>query len=255
MKDIFIIGGGTSLKNFDFSKLNDKITIVSNKSIFDVPNANYFITTDYTFINYLRFRGLYDVWRKHPAKKIFVANCIANHIQNINGKITDLKYNLEYDLQDFDEVIICKSAKDIGFDLEHFNSGYNSGFCTFQYAILMGYKNIYLLGMDMISTKVILPVSMSRIEKKLNYLKTKGIYLIRRKPKKQKANVEIIETHYHKGYNKNITKFNQNLINYCEHFCKILVKLKKERPDINIISCSKISKLNKYVEYKSLEEI
>ncbi len=62
--EVYIVAGGTSLKEFDFSKLKNKTTIVSNKSIFDIPKANYFITTDYTFLNYLKSRNMYQNWKK-----------------------------------------------------------------------------------------------------------------------------------------------------------------------------------------------
>ncbi|MCK9542965.1 MAG: hypothetical protein M0R03_13140 [Novosphingobium sp.] len=125
----FVVAGGPSLKNFNFDLLKHKTTFVSNKSIFDVPNTNYFVTTDYTFLSYLKKNNLYNKWRSNKAEKYFVANCISDTIQNINGQITDTKYNLTYDLQDFDKIVICKSAKNVGFDFDNFNSGYNSGFC------------------------------------------------------------------------------------------------------------------------------
>ena len=49
-KEVFIIGGGSSLKNFQFECLTDRDTITINMSIFHVPNPNYFITVDYTFL-------------------------------------------------------------------------------------------------------------------------------------------------------------------------------------------------------------
>ena len=213
----FVVAGGTSLKNFDFSLLKDKITIVSNKSVFDVPNPNYFITTDYTFLNYLKKERKYNIWKNLNCIKFFVANCISESIKNINGQIIDTRYNLKYELHDFNEIIICKSAKSVGFDFKNFNSGYNSGFCSFQLAILLGFNPIYLLGMDMVSSKN--------------------------------------QTHYHNGYGKSIQKMNENLDNYRKHFMNILQRLKIEKPELKIISCSPISSLNNIIEYKPIEEI
>jgi len=213
---IFIVAGGSSLKEFDFNKLKDKITIVSNKSFLDVPNANFFITTDITFLNYLKKYNLYNRWKLTPSKKIFVVNLIASFMQLKNGKITDTRYNLTYNLTDFNQIIICRSAKDVGYNFDNFHSGYNSGFCAFQYTIIKKFKKIYLLGMDMCSTE---------------------------------------ETHYHGGYGRSVEKFNKNLSNYYPHFAEVLKKLNKERPDIKIISCSKTSRLNKFIEYKDIEEI
>lgn len=212
----FVVAGGTSLKKFKFDQLKDKTTFVSNKSIFDVPNANYFITTDYTFINYLKKKNLYKKWKDNEADKYFVVNCISDVIQNINGQIKDTRYDLEYELQDFNKIIICKSAKDIGFTFDNFNSGYNSGFCSFQLALLMGHNPIYLLGMDM--------------------------------------NCDV-ETHYHEGYGRSEKKMQENLSNYKKHFISVLKKLKTIQPELKVISCSKKSSLNEVIEYKNVKDV
>jgi len=213
----FVVAGGPSLNGFDFEVLKDKVTIVSNKSIFDVPNPNYFITTDYTFLNYMKKVNLYKNWLEMEAMKFFVVNCISDVIQNKNGVITDTRYNLKYELQDFNKIIICKSAKSMGYNFDNFNSGYNSGFSSFQLAVLLGYNPIYLLGFDMCSSNN--------------------------------------DTHYHGGYGKNLTKMNQNLDNYSKHFLTILERLKIEKPELKIISCSKNSLLNKIIEYKPIGDI
>jgi len=213
----FVVAGGNSLKGFDFSQLKHKTTIVSNKSIINVPNSNYFITTDYTFLNWLKKENLYNKWKESKAMKFFVANCISPVIQNIDGVITDVRYNLKYELQDFDKIVICKSAKSVGFDFENFNSGYNSGFSSLQLAILLGYNPIYLLGFDM--------------------------------------STDGDATHYHGGYGKSKDVMNKNLTNYSKHFLTILERIKIEKPDLKIISCSEISLLNKVIDYKPIEEI
>ncbi len=214
-KEVYIIGGGNSLSNFDFNKLKNKTTIISNKSIFDVPNPNYFITTDYTFLIYLKKKGLYTTWKNTKCRKIFVVNCIADFIQYKRNKIIDTRYNLQYDLKDFHQVIICKSAKSIGFNFKTFNSGYNSGFSSFQLAILLGYNPIYLLGMDMVSVNQ--------------------------------------NTHYHAGYGRSVDKMNENLKNYLEHFLVVLKRLAIEKPELSIISCSPISLLNQVIKYEPIE--
>jgi hypothetical protein len=213
----YVVAGGNSLKGFDFSLLENKITFVSNKSIFDVPNPNYFITTDYTFFNHLKKENLYEKWKRINAIKFFVANCISDQIQIVDDMITDVKFNLIYDLSDVNKIIICKSAKDIGYSFNNFNSGYNSGFSSFQLALLMGYNPIYLLGMDM--------------------------------------NTDDGRTHYHGGYNRSVEKMEQNLNNYCSHFMFVLDKLKIERPELKVISCSPISKLNDVIPYQPIEEV
>jgi len=213
----YIVAGGSSLKEFNFELLKYKTTIVSNKAIFDVPNPSYFITTDYTFLNYLKKENLYETWKDLLCMKFFVGNCISNVIQITDGQITDVRYNLKYSLQDFDRIIICKSAKSVGYDFNNFNSGYNSGFSSFQLAILLGYNPIYLLGMDMASSNG--------------------------------------DTHYHGGYGRDINRMNINLDNYSKHFLNVLEKLKIEKPNLKVISCSSVSLLNQVIEYKPIEEI
>lgn len=215
--ECYIVGGGPSLKDFDFKKLENKTTIAVNKSILNVPNSNYFITTDYTFLNYLRKNNQYEQFQNSNAIKVFVANCISDQLQIIDGNVVDTKFNLEYELQDFDRIIICKSAKSIGFNHKDFNSGYNSGFCALQLAVILGYNPIYLLGIDM--------------------------------------NSEGNNTHYHGGYGKNLARMNQNLENYSTHFLSILTRLKIDKPQLNIFSCSERSLLNNVIEYKNFEDI
>jgi len=213
----FVVGGGPSLKGFDFELLRNQTTIVSGKTIFDLPNPDYFITTDYTMINYLKKWGLYDQWKAMNCLKFFVANCISDVIQIKDGEITDVRYGLKYELQDFNEIVICKSAKSIGYNFENFNSGYNSGFCSFQLAVLLGYNPIYLVGMDMGSSGE--------------------------------------DTHHHGGYGKSVKKMNENLYHYKMHFLHVLERLKIEKPNLKVISCSPISALNTVIEYKPIEEI
>ena len=205
-----------SLKGFDFKLLENKPTIVSNKSVFDTPNPNYFITTDYTFLNHLKKEGIYNNWKNMSCMKFFIANCISDVIQIENGQIKDTRYNLEYELQDFDRIVICKSAKGVGYNFDNFNSGYNSGFSSFQLAILLGYNPVYLLGMDMASSNK--------------------------------------DTHYHDGYGKSFHRMNKNLDNYSKHFLTILQRLKIEKPELKVISCSKISLLNEVIEYRNIKE-
>lgn len=216
-KTCFIVAGGSSLKDFDFNLLKNKTTFVSNKTIFDVPDVDYFITTDYTFLNFLKKVNLYEKWKSLSSEKYFVANCISDFIKNEDGQITDLRYGLKYELQDFDDIIVCKSAKNVGFNFENFNSGYNSGFCSFQLALVMGYKTIYLLGMDM--------------------------------------NCDGKDTHYHKGYGKSRDRMQTNLMNYSKHFKEVLEKLKVNRPDLKIISCSPVSSLNEVIPYQDIKDV
>lgn len=129
MDFICVIGGGPSLKGFDFSKLRDLDTIAVNSAIQDVPNPTYFITCDSGFVK----RAVRAKFWNVNTKKILI----------FTHKI--LPYESYFDL-----VIEPKSCGGgIGFTMDNFITGCNSGFCALQYAVLLGYKKIYLLGIDL----------------------------------------------------------------------------------------------------------
>ena len=71
--EAFIVGGGSSLKKFDFTKLANKNTIVVNKAIVDVPNPKHFITMDYTFLKKIRDDVQYITNRKELNKKMLIS--------------------------------------------------------------------------------------------------------------------------------------------------------------------------------------
>jgi len=213
MKDsVFIVGGGPSLKNFDFNFLKGKDVIAVNKAVFDVPDPKYFITVDYTFINKVTREKLKTI----NCKKVFVVDTAYDFIKKINGVYVDTRCNLKYtDLDIFDRIIEAKNQDGFGYSFDKFSTGINSGYCALQLAIILGYKNIYLLGFDFRS-----------ISKK---------------------------THYHEGYGQNWKVFNKTLDLYLNKFRAGLEQLKVDGK-INVYSCSKISKLNRILEYSNIVE-
>lgn len=144
-KEVYIIGGGPSLKDFDFSTLAGKDTIAVNAAAFDVPAPNYFITVDFSFLSKINVASL----RKINCKKIFVADFSKGSLVDVNGQITDIVFNIDYDLDVFDTIIKAKRCKGFGYSSEDFRTGLNSGYCALQLAIILGYKEIYLLGFDL----------------------------------------------------------------------------------------------------------
>lgn len=146
-KKIFLIGGGSSLKNFNFNLLKNQDTIAINQSIFDCPFSKYFITMDYTFlqkINLMKFKNL-------KLSKFFIANFSSPYLRIINNKITDIRNpkTLTYDLAPFDVVIYSNKIQGIGFEWNDFRNGESSGYCALQLAVLLNYTEIYLLGFDL----------------------------------------------------------------------------------------------------------
>ena len=211
-KTAFVVGGGPSLKNFDFSLLANKCTIAVNKSIFHIPNPTYFISVDYTFLRKVDKK----VFNSISTKKFFVADFSHSFLKEVNGRITDTRYNMTYNLRDYNLLIRAYKQEGIGYTFKDFRTGRNSGFCALQLAIILGFKKIYLLGLDLGKQEV---------------------------------------THYHGGYGEKIDSFNLKLDTYYNYFKVGLEQLKQERPDVQVISCSPSSKLNRHIQYVSDKEV
>lgn len=142
---VFIVGGGPSLKDFNFSSLANEDTIVVNSAFLNVPNSNYFVTVDFTFVK----KRYCAAFQNLSAFKVFVADFSYPFLKEIGDQIVDTRYDLPYYLEDFDFVIKAKFQEGVGFDWENFRTGKNSGFCALQLAVLLGYSEIYLLGFDL----------------------------------------------------------------------------------------------------------
>ncbi len=212
MNRVYIVAGGPSLDGFDFKRLRNYNTIVINKAIEHVPNPNYFITIDHSFMTHkVDPRKIQNT----KATKFFVANFGSGSLQYIKGTIKDVKNNIAYDLSPFDVIIKSERIDGMGFSWNDFRSGNNSGYCALQLAILMGFDEIYLLGVDL--------------------------------------ELDGGKTHYHKGYRSHPAKrMKQNLIEYKKHFIKGVAEAKEEGEVI--ISCSPNSALNGIIPYTKLSE-
>jgi hypothetical protein len=212
-KSVYILGGGPSLKNFDFSKLEGRDVIAVNKSIRDFPSAKYFITVDYLFLGRIDI----SILRNVTSSKIFVACLHFDYMEEQNGRIVDTRRNgIIYDLSDFDVIVKSRRDDGLGFSFNDFRNGLNSGFCALQLAIVLGYEEIRLLGIDLCIMK---------------------------------QQDESFKTHYHEGYNQNTFKFSKKLEKYYNYFCTAILDLEK-KTDIKIISHSKGSRLNEIIEFQ-----
>jgi len=206
-EEVYIIGGGYSLTDFDFDKLEDEDTIAINKSMTYIPNLNYFITMDFTALH--KINSIQNL----NATKVFIANFTVPYLKEIDGRIVDTRFNLVYKLEEFDMIIKSYNIEGFGVQWNKFSHGMNSGYCALQLAILLGYKTINLLGIDLISDK---------------------------------------GTHFHGGYGQTKEKFDIKLEQYYNYFYKSLLSLKELYSDINIYSCSDISRLNTILPYKKI---
>ena len=134
--EIFIVGAGESLRDFDYSRLVDKRTVVVNKAIQDLPSATYWLTADSGIAS-----NVQDWTRDSDAIKVLAYSPTHKRIDKFQKVFTD-----------FDVVIKYSGGNpcpDIGFKFGEFQSGGNSGFCALQFAVIMRYSPIYLLGIDL----------------------------------------------------------------------------------------------------------
>lgn len=126
-KECYIVGGGPSLTNFDWSLLNDKFVIAINRAYEVLPNAQivYFTDKDYWKIHK-------DNMIKHSGK-LFRGTCVLKDIKH--PKVTEWFLSGEHGLE-------TKSGQ-----LRH---GRNSTYAAINLAgIHLGFKKINLLGIDM----------------------------------------------------------------------------------------------------------
>ncbi len=210
--DIYIVGGGTSLKGFDFQKLKDKDTIVVNMSAFDVSNPTYCITADSNIFRKVQegfFKDIDTTW-------VLVTNPDHCSMKQKNGIFKHIHSGYVYNLFSINMIIKNAGVEGIGFTFKDFRTGYNSGFCAFQLAVLLGYKKIHLLGFDLCENNS--------------------------------------KTHYHNKYKNRKTIREKDFEKFYANFV-LAIKILKEKTDIEIISHSKISRLNNFIPYVSLGEI
>ena len=121
---VFIIGGGPSLRDFNWMSLHGKKVIAINKSLLSYPSAQVLYWTDSRVYSWMKkeiddFKGLKFTIRDHPS---YV------------GDIKILKRGNKFGLEE---------SKDT---LAH---GNNSGYAAINLAYHLGAKRIVLLGYDM----------------------------------------------------------------------------------------------------------
>lgn len=121
---VYIIGGGPSLKHFDWSRLEGKKVIAINRAFEVLPNADVLYWTDSRFYKWYR-----KEINKFPGLKI---TCRSFH-----DKPSD--------------VVLLKANNAIKMDIRpgFISHGNNSGYGAINLAVKLGAKKIYLLGYDM----------------------------------------------------------------------------------------------------------
>ncbi len=209
--EIFIIGGGSSLVKFPFYQLRDKDTIAINMAALDVPNPTFCLTADSGI-----FRKLQDgYFKKVRTTWVVVTNPEHAAMKWKDGKFKHVTSGYVYNLLVPNMIIRNAGTDGIGFTFSDFRTGYNSGFCGFQLAVLLGYKRIYLLGFDL----------------------SGGLH----------------KCHYHDRY-KGRRIASETLRKFYDNFV-LALKVIKQETDIEVISCSASSKLNSVIPYKPFSQI
>jgi len=211
--EIFIVGGGPSLIGFPFNQLKDRDTIAVNMAAFDVPNPTYCITADSGIFRKIQegyFKGINTTW-------VMVTNAEHCSMKFRDGRFKNEKTGFVHNPFCVNLLIRNAGTDGIGFAFKNFKTGYNSGFCAFQLAILLRYKKIYLLGFDL--------------------------------------NPNSTKCHYHNRYQGGTKKINRrHLDRYYNNF-KLAFEIIKKETDIKVFSCSKGSRLNSLISYIPFGEL
>lgn len=210
----YVIGGGPSLKGLSLESLGGRDTFAVNVAAFDVPQAKYAVTVDYTFLRKVAARR--KSFEQLSATKVFVADMHWPYMQEKNGGIVDTRSDMRYDLSAFDVVVKARYADGIGYTFKDFATGLNSGYCAMQLAVILGYKRVYLLGIDLGAAGSV--------------------------------------THYHRAYpHVQPNKFAEKLCQYAKYFRNGLRRLRAETA-VEVINCSPASPLRAELPYVSYEE-
>ncbi len=127
MKTIYIVGGGSSLKDFDWSLLENEDVIAINRAYEKLPNAKWIYFSDLRFWQWNSKELI-----KHAAKKI-----------TGNYRIKDTHV----------EIYKFTGSKGLEVEPNRLRTGNSSGFAAINLAYHLGASLIILLGFDMYSDK------------------------------------------------------------------------------------------------------
>lgn len=206
MKTCWIMCGGPSA----VKKLNVECDVIAvNKDIVRYRNeAKYFITCDNRFTVWCG-----DSLKDTKATKILVVG-MNNKYMRCTNHFSDMRFGTSYDLSFFDAVLKSYHSAGIGIRFNDFRSGANSGYSALQLALLLGYKEINLVGVDLCCLGE--------------------------------------KTHHHDGYFKCKDNYPDRLDSFFETWKDGLLESSQKFPEVKIYSCSKISRLNSIIPYKEV---
>lgn len=121
---VYLIGGGPSLRGFDWEQLRGKKVIAINRAFQVLPWADVLYWTDAQFYK----------WYKHEIDEFKGMKVTCRPVDILNKEIT-----------------LLKGTRDLGLDLRpgYICDGNNSGYGALNLAVKLGVKRIYLLGYDL----------------------------------------------------------------------------------------------------------
>jgi len=134
--DVYVVGCGPSLKDFDWNQIRYKTTIAINGAIRFVPNLSYFLTADSTYARRAAVNNFWDC----AGYKVLVMREDHRFFHRVKPYLEQYEWHIKPTR--FDGRIYIDGNTE-------FCTGQNSGFCGMQLAVILGAKRIHLLGMDL----------------------------------------------------------------------------------------------------------
>lgn len=145
MSECWVMCGGPSARE----KLTVEGDIIAvNKDAFRYPEAKYVISMDNRF-NIWELQGKDRKLPEGPAN-IFVVNMAYPHMDH-KKSFVDKRWGMSYDLSYYDLIIKSYRVKGFGKTFKDFANGNSSGFSALQLALILGYKTIHLVGLDLVT--------------------------------------------------------------------------------------------------------
>lgn len=252
MKKIFLIGTGPSLKDIDVSKLSKFDTLTYNRAYIAFSDwgfdPTYYVAIDGND-NRSIYKDLNQLAKNSSIKKMFLV------------QTTDNDAHLPQDFQDNDQVkdneMYCNSGKIVRVINNYSNRNFNSvnesfdsygetidmfiepnaGFFSMKLMYNMGYREFYLIGHD---------ARYQVDEKSTAHITTRG--------GQWTSSADADTNHFRPDYcGKGITFGRPNeetIVDLWKNFMPNASSL-----GIKIVSCSPISRLNSFIEYRDFDKV
>jgi hypothetical protein len=189
--------------------MRDADLIVVNKTLLDFPNAKYFISMDANILRHMKK----DFANFGIPTKIFVLNMVKDGFVEKNGQFHYTNTNQVFEFSPFDVLIKSRRESKFGLSFRDFAHGRSSGFCALQLALILGYKEINLVGFDFVVGE---------------------------------------KTHHHEGYGYDSDFVQQRLNEHYRIFEASLLDLLLNTSVIRINTCSRVGKLYKLLPYREI---